>query len=145
MLAEVILGHGVHGEQERVAVSRLHAAQQADDFAIRQRRTMPDELDLESLGLTARTLDQDLADRFDLGSRLPSGAIVTDVQRGGKADRVGIEAGHIITHVNGVGIEDTSDLRVMLFQMYGLEADELNLRLHTERGTRNVTLSLLEE
>ena len=60
------------------------------------------------LGVTIQPVSEDIADALGLAE--PKGAIVNDLQRGGPAEKSGIERSDVIVEVNGVGIEDSTGL-----------------------------------
>jgi serine protease Do len=64
------------------------------------------------MGITIRSLDQDLAKQFnvpDIG-----GALVEDLTVGGPADRAGIKIGDVIRKLNGQQIGDSGQLTAMI-------------------------------
>ena len=61
------------------------------------------------LGVTVQGLTSDLAEALQLDA--VAGALVNDVQRGGPADRAGVQRGDVITAVNGSRIADSNELR----------------------------------
>jgi serine protease Do len=64
------------------------------------------------LGLTVQQVDQSLAESF--GLRKPEGALVSSVQKGGPADRAGIEPGDVIVQMDGKSIVESSDLLALM-------------------------------
>ena len=60
------------------------------------------------LGVTIQPVTEDMADALDLAEA--KGAIVSDLQSGGPAEKSGIERSDVIVSVNGVGIEDATGL-----------------------------------
>ena len=67
------------------------------------------------LGVTIQSVDSDLAASLNLPAA--KGAIVTSVQPGGPADRVGLKRGDVITSINGQSIIDTNRLRNVVASM----------------------------
>jgi S1-C subfamily serine protease len=130
--------------QREVSV-KVTLAPQPQDFRVRQRFEPPDEVDLSELGLVARTLDDELARRLDLHQPLPAGVAVVEVHNDSRAAAAGIAVGDVITQVNGLAVEDSNDFRRALSIMAWGEAQELQLRLHTHAGVRDVRLPLNEE
>ena len=61
------------------------------------------------LGITIQDITPDLATALDL--EVDQGAIVTEVQPGSAAEKAGIEAGDVITALNGREITGSTDLR----------------------------------
>ncbi|MGJ7913937.1 DegQ family serine endoprotease [Massilia sp. LXY-6] len=64
------------------------------------------------LGVTVQEVGQGFADAFKLES--PEGALVSNVERGGAADKAGIKSGDVIRRVNGQPIVGSGDLPAML-------------------------------
>jgi serine protease Do len=64
------------------------------------------------LGVTVQEVNQGFADSFKLES--PEGALVSNVERGGAADKAGIKAGDVIRKVDGQPIVASGDLPAML-------------------------------
>jgi serine protease Do len=64
------------------------------------------------LGVTVQEVNQGFADSFKLES--PEGALVSNVERGGAADKAGIKSGDVIRKVNGQSIVASGDLPAML-------------------------------
>lgn len=60
------------------------------------------------LGVAIQEVNQGLADSFGLSK--PQGALVSSVEKGSPADKAGIQAGDVITAMNGHTIEHSSDL-----------------------------------
>jgi len=53
-------------------------------------------------------VDQTLAESFKLDK--PAGALINDVEKGGAAERAGLESGDVVLAVNGQAIEASGDL-----------------------------------
>jgi serine protease Do len=64
------------------------------------------------LGVTVQEVGQGFADAFKLES--PEGALVSNVERGGSADKAGIKSGDVIRKLNGQPIVASGDLPAML-------------------------------
>jgi serine protease Do len=60
------------------------------------------------IGVTIAPVSKDVAESIGLGK--PAGALVQGVEAGGPADKAGVEAGDIITRVDGKVIEKSGDL-----------------------------------
>ncbi len=60
------------------------------------------------LGVVIQDVNQDLAESF--GMKKPAGALVSTVEKGGPADRAGLQPGDVILSYNGTGIERSSEL-----------------------------------
>ena len=79
------------------------------------------------LGVTIQPVSDDIADALDLSQA--KGAIVSDLQAGGPAEKSGIERSDIIVEVNGVGIEDATGLtREVAKLIAGTENDFVVIR-----------------
>ena len=64
------------------------------------------------LGVVVQELNQDLAESFGLKS--PRGALVSSVEKGGPADKAGIEPGDVIVAFGGKAVEHSADLPVLV-------------------------------
>ncbi|MES2259107.1 MAG: DegQ family serine endoprotease [Pseudomonadota bacterium] len=64
------------------------------------------------LGVTVQEVNQSFADSFNLES--PEGALVSNVEAGGPADKAGLKAGDVIRKVNGQKIVSSADLPAMV-------------------------------
>jgi serine protease Do len=60
------------------------------------------------IGVVIQEVTKELAESFGLAK--PQGALVVSVEKGGPAEKAGIETGDIITRFNGKVIEQSSDL-----------------------------------
>ena len=60
------------------------------------------------IGVVIQEVNKELADSFGLAK--PQGALVNSVEKGGPADKSGIEAGDIILKFDGKGVASSSDL-----------------------------------
>ncbi|HEY1148555.1 MAG TPA: Do family serine endopeptidase [Pseudoduganella sp.] len=64
------------------------------------------------LGVTVQEINQGFADSFNLAS--PEGALVSNVERGGPADQIGLKPGDVIRAMNGQKIVASADLPAMV-------------------------------
>ena len=64
------------------------------------------------LGVGVQSINQDLANSF--GLKMPSGALVSNVEKNGPADKAGLEAGDVILKFNDQIIDRSSDLPPMV-------------------------------
>lgn len=64
------------------------------------------------LGIGVQSINQDLAGSF--GMTTPSGALVSNVEKNGPADKAGLEPGDVILKFNGQSIDRSSDLPPMV-------------------------------
>jgi serine protease Do len=92
-----------------------------------------------TMGLTARPVDQAMAETYGLGS--PQGAIVTSVTKGGAAEAAGLEVGDLITALNNQQIRESRDLfRIMGVTQVGAQVSVRYLR-NGKPGTTNLKLA----
>jgi Do/DeqQ family serine protease len=61
------------------------------------------------LGVVVQQVTAELAESLDLKDI--AGALVADVERGGPADRAGLQTGDVITGINGTRVVDSNELR----------------------------------
>jgi serine protease Do len=66
------------------------------------------------LGVTVQEVNQSLADSFKLDR--PEGALVASVEKGGPAEKAGLQPGDVIRRVNGQPIVASGDLPAMVVQ-----------------------------
>ena len=66
------------------------------------------KVDHARLGLVVQEVNQSLADSFKLPS--PEGALVADVEKGGPADKAGLQTGDVIRKVDGKPVVSSGDL-----------------------------------
>jgi len=93
------------------------------------------------LGVQIRDLTPDLVEALSL--KISQGAVVTQVTPDSAAEAVGIEAGEIITEVNGETVEGASDLRQRIGMMRA--GDTVDVTVMNETGNeRTVTATLGE-
>ncbi|NHZ60734.1 DegQ family serine endoprotease [Massilia genomosp. 1] len=64
------------------------------------------------LGVTIQEVNQGFADSFKLDS--PEGALVSNVEKGGAADKAGLKSGDVVRKLNGQPIVASGDLPAML-------------------------------
>jgi serine protease Do len=67
------------------------------------------------IGVTVQGVDQALADSFNLTR--PMGALVSAVEKGGPADRAGLEPGDVIVKFNGKEVNDSFELPAQVANM----------------------------
>ncbi|MCK0507549.1 MULTISPECIES: DegQ family serine endoprotease [Aromatoleum] len=92
------------------------------------------------LGVTIQGMTRELAQSFGLAE--PKGALVSNVEPGGAADKAGIKAGDVVLGVNGTKIEESGDLpRIIGDKRPG---SEVKLELWRDGRTRTVTATLGE-
>ena len=64
------------------------------------------------LGVSVQEVNQTLAESFKLDK--PTGALVSDVEKGSAAERAGIESGDVVLAVNGRAVDQSGDLPAMV-------------------------------
>jgi Do/DeqQ family serine protease len=92
------------------------------------------------LGVTIQTLTPDLAKSLDLTGT--TGALVSDVESGGPADRAGLERGDVITALNGSPVKDNNVLRNQIAELQ--PGSEAKLTVVRDGKERVVTAKLGE-
>ena len=92
------------------------------------------------IGVTIAMVTKEVAEAIGLGK--PVGAMVRAVESGGPADKAGIEAGDIITKVDGKPIDKSSDLP----RLVGAAKPGNKVMLHVFRrgSTRDISVAVVE-
>jgi serine protease Do len=92
------------------------------------------------IGVQIGPLSKDVAE--SLGMAKPTGALVESVQPGTPAEKAGLQAGDIITRVNGTVVDESGDLpRLVGALKPGTQA---NLEVYRNRATRTVQVDVIE-
>ncbi|MGA1302101.1 MAG: DegQ family serine endoprotease [Burkholderiaceae bacterium] len=92
------------------------------------------------IGVQIAPVTKEVAESIGLGK--PSGALVQSVESGGPADRAGVEAGDIITRVDGKVVEKAGDLpRIIGSTRPGTRA---SLEVFRRGSTRDLTVTVGE-
>jgi serine protease Do len=91
------------------------------------------------IGVQVQPVTQDIAD--SLGLKAASGALVAEPQSDGPAAKAGIEAGDVITAVNGTAVKDSRDLARQISTMAPGATAKLDVLRKGEQRTVNVTLA----
>jgi serine protease Do len=86
------------------------------------------------LGVMVQEVNQTLADSFGLDS--PEGALVSNVEKGGPADKAGLQSGDVIRSVNGQKIVGSGDLPAYV----GMAAPGARLDMEVWRQGKKVDL-----
>jgi serine protease Do len=95
------------------------------------------------LGVYIQKVNKDLADYF--GMKEPYGALVSQVVKGGPADKAGIKRGDIIIEYNGKKVKDINELpKFVASTSVGDEVNVVVLREHSKK-TLTVKIGKLEE
>ncbi|MES2128519.1 MAG: DegQ family serine endoprotease [Pseudomonadota bacterium] len=90
------------------------------------------------LGITIQEVNQGFADSFKLES--PEGALVSNVERGGAADKAGIKSGDVIRKINGQAIVASGDLPATLSLL--MPGDKVTLDLWRDGKTMQISAKL---
>jgi serine protease Do len=90
------------------------------------------------LGVLIQNVTQGLADSFGLPR--PEGALVSSVEKGGPAEKAGMQAGDVILKVNGAPLNDSNELPVQIASV--APGTSVNLEVWREHATREVTVKL---
>jgi serine protease Do len=92
------------------------------------------------LGVVIQNVDQGLADSFGLPQ--PEGALVSSVEKGGAAERAGIEPGDVILKLNGEPVNQSNELPA---EVAGLApGTTVKLEVWRNHASREVSVKLAE-
>ena len=94
------------------------------------------------IGVQVQPVTQDIAD--SLGLKSASGALVAEPQSDGPAAKAGIEAGDVITAVNGTAVKDSRDLARQISVMAPGATAKLDVLHKGEQKTVSVTLQTMQ-
>ena len=90
------------------------------------------------LGVMVQEVNQTLADSFKLDT--PEGALVANVERGGPAEKAGLQAGDVIRKVNGQTIVSSGDLPAVI--SLAMPGDKITLDVWRNGGTKQISAQL---
>jgi serine protease Do len=90
------------------------------------------------LGVMVQAVNQTLADSFQLDR--PQGALISDVDKGGPADKAGLKTGDVILGVNGQTIESSGDLPALIGQ--ASPGDKMKLDIWRQGSREELTATL---
>ncbi len=90
------------------------------------------------VGVTIQRVTQGLADSFGLPQ--PEGALVASVEKGGPAEKAGIEPGDVILKLNGELLKDSSDLSVQIAAI--TPGTVVNLEVWRNHQAKNIAVTL---
>ena len=90
------------------------------------------------LGVMVQEVNQTLADSFKLDT--PEGALVANVERGGPAEKAGLQAGDVIRKVNGQTIVSSGDLPAVI--SLAMPGDKITLDVWRNGGSKQINAQL---
>jgi serine protease Do len=90
------------------------------------------------LGVTIQEVNQSLADSF--GLKKATGALVNSVEKGSPADKAGLEAGDVITGINGREINSSGELPAIVAGMSA--GEKANLQVWRKGASRQIEVSV---
>ena len=90
------------------------------------------------LGVVIQPVNQALADSFGLPR--PEGALVSSVEKGGPADRAGIQTGDVILKLNNTPVNTSDELPADIAEM--APGSNANLQIWRKGGTQNIEVKL---
>jgi serine protease Do len=92
------------------------------------------------LGVVIQNVDQGLADSFGLPQ--PEGALVSSVEKGGAAERAGVEPGDVILKLNGEPVNQSTELPAVIA---GLQpGTTVKLEVWRKHSTQDISVKLAE-
>jgi serine protease Do len=92
------------------------------------------------LGVVIQNVDQGLADSFGLPK--PQGALVSSVEKGGAAERAGVEPGDVILELNGEPVDQSTELPAVIAGL--APGTTVKLGLWRNHASREVSVKLAE-
>ena len=95
------------------------------------------------IGVSVDAVSSDMVKGFDLPDT--RGALVNDVLAGSPAEKAGLEPGDVIRAVDGIAIDDSSDLPPVIGAMAPGATAKLDILRNGKSIQRNVTLTRLDE
>ncbi|TXI48526.1 MAG: DegQ family serine endoprotease [Lysobacter sp.] len=95
------------------------------------------------IGVVVQTVPDDAVKAYGLPDS--RGALVNDVRRGGPGEKAGLEPGDVIRAVNGMPVDDSSDLPPMIGAMAPGSSVKLDILRNGKPIERTLTLSKLDE
>jgi serine protease Do len=90
------------------------------------------------IGVTIQRVTQGLSDSFGLPQ--PEGALVSSVEKGGPAEKAGVEPGDVILKLNGQPLNNSEELPVLVAGM--TPGTSVNLEVWRNHGAKNLTVTL---
>lgn len=95
------------------------------------------------LGAAIQDLTKELAKSFNYDGR--DGVLVSDVSKGGPAEKAGLKSGDIIIHFNGRSMNHARQLRNAVAQTHPDSSVDLDIFRDGKRQTMPVTIGLLDD
>ncbi|HMO46758.1 MAG TPA: DegQ family serine endoprotease [Rubrivivax sp.] len=92
------------------------------------------------IGVQIAPVTKEVAESIGLGK--PSGALVQNAEAGGPADKAGVEAGDIITKVDGKTVEKSGDLPRLIGNTK--PGTKTTLQVFRRGGTKDITVTVAE-
>jgi len=92
------------------------------------------------LGVVIQNVDQGLADSFGLPK--PEGALVSSVEKGGAAERAGVEPGDVILKLNGEPVNQSTEVPSVIASL--APGTTVNLEIWRQHETRAISVKLAE-
>jgi serine protease Do len=92
------------------------------------------------IGVVIQEVTDELAESFGLSK--PQGALVNSVERGGPADRAGIEASDVILEFDGITVESSSDLPRIVGQTN--PGSRVTVKIWRKGKSRNIAIKVGE-
>lgn len=92
------------------------------------------------IGVVIQEVTDELAESFGLAR--PQGALVNSVERGGPADRAGIEASDVILEFDGIAVESSSDLPRIVGQTN--PGSKVTIKIWRKGKSRNIAITVGE-
>jgi serine protease Do len=92
------------------------------------------------LGVVIQNVNQGLADSFGLPS--PDGALVSSVEKGGAAERAGIQPGDVILKLNGEPVKQSTELPAAIAGL--APGTTVKLEVWRQHGTRELSVKLAQ-
>src|SRR5579863_8376246 len=91
-----------------------------------------------TIGVVIQPVTQGLADSFGLPQ--PQGALVSTVEKGGPAEKAGVEPGDVILKLNGTALKDSTELPVQIASVS--PGTSVDLEIWRNHATRTVSVKL---
>lgn len=93
-----------------------------------------------TLGIAGDDLTPQLAKYF--GVKQGAGVLISEITLGGAADKAGLKAGDVITHVDAKPVRSVEDLRTVLNEKFPGDTRKVNLTIVREHREQNVSAEL---